>query len=113
MSREEEEMCSNHNEGWVYVHIHHALSAKLSTLSKYDNQAHLKSLSGLWSDHIYNIYYICVFAYGIYIYTHIAYTCMPMSVVFYLYMCRHACTLCTGCVYMYKFTYIYVMTNYD
>lgn len=93
-----------------------ALSAKLCTLRKYDNQSgsFKKSFwTVLRTDHIYNIYYVCVFAYGIYIYTHIAYTCMPMSVVFYLYMCRHACTLCMGYVYMYKFTYTYVITNDD
>lgn len=56
---------------------------------------------------------VCIWHKYIYIYTHIAYTCMPLSVVFYLYVCRHACTLCMGCVYMYKFTYTYVTTNYD
>lgn len=99
---------------YMCIFIMLALSGKSCTLSKYDNQAHLKSLSGLCYElTIYIIFNICVFVYGIYIYTHIAYTCMPMSVVSYLYMCRHACTLCMGCVYMYKFTYTYVITNYD
>lgn len=48
-----------------------ALSAKLCTLSKYDNQAHLKSLSGLCYEliiHIIYIIYVCL--HMAYIYTH-------------------------------------------
>lgn len=56
---------------YMCIFIMLALSAKSCTLSKYDNQAHVKSLSGLCYEliiHIIYIIYVCL--HMAYIYTH-------------------------------------------
>lgn len=80
MSREKEEISQIPVKGeYICIFIMLALSAKLCTLSNYDNQAHFKSLSGLCYELIIYIIYMCACIWHIYIHTH--------SIYMYAYVC--------------------------
>lgn len=78
---------------YMCIFIMLALSGKSCTLSKYDNQGHFKSLSGLCYELTIYIYiiYVCLHMAYIYIHTHsiymYAYVCCILLI--YVQTCMH------------------------